>query len=117
MRHLVLLAFVLFGCNGSSVTYADQAGRHCKADGLSATCDQTPQPSQACTADFPNACWSIFDNFPDAGPTLVENCASCCDTNGNAATKEQDCTPIVCKSVGDCPLSANGCQSGVCTVK
>ena len=107
---------LLGGCNSGSKSFADQAGRHCTATGLNATCDAVPQPSQACSTPYANACWSIFSNFPDAGPTLVENCASCCESDGggNAVTKDQDCTPIVCKSVDDCPLSATGCAAGVC---
>ena len=123
MSRYALAIFLLAGCsnNGGSGpeprAYTDQAGRTCTTTGNGpSTCNEQPNPSEACTTDYPTPCWDVFPSFPDAGNPIMENCAACCNVEGSgAAASPQDCTPIVCQSDADCPLSFNVCQAGFCT--
>jgi hypothetical protein len=121
-RNVILaltLMTALLACSSddSGKTVKDQAGRSCTIPdtGMTLSCDAKPQPKAACT-NGATACFvqGVGDTGTGAatiGPSAV--CAACC--NGNQSTSTGgDCSPIVCKTVDDCPHGDTKCTNGQC---
>jgi hypothetical protein len=110
----VALAACSSSSDGQSVK--DQAGRTCTipSTGMTLSCNAAPMPHAACTGGA-TACFvkGVADTTTPAqiGPSAI--CAACC--NGNSATSTGgDCSPIVCKTVDDCPHGDTRCEGGAC---
>lgn len=123
---LSLLAFaltagLLAACSSSSSdgqTVKDQAGRTCTippSGSLTISCDATPMPKMACTGGA-SACF-VKGVAPTGGgvgtPAQSAVCAGCCSGN-SASSNGADCSPIVCKTVDDCPHGDKKCENGTC---
>jgi len=115
----LVIAAMLSACGGDSSSgkqVKDQSGRTCTipVTGMTLSCDATPQPQAGCSAGA-TACFveGVGDTGGAAviGPAAV--CAACC--KGNTSTSVGgDCSPIVCKTVDDCPHGSTKCENSAC---
>jgi hypothetical protein len=113
------------GPAAESFNFTDSKGRQCTHQkyGLTATCDATPKPTQACAAGN-HPCFVVYAGqvlqspagTPDQmGPKPVWNCDACCGDTGTAWTGTgTDCAKYVCKTASDCASEEGTCEDGQC---
>ncbi len=112
---LLPLALLCLGCSSQTWTIDDAKGRTCvrRVDN-SVTCNVPPQPSAACFADLPNACFALVYNNTVVG-VKEQLCDACCAT-GDAGPVYQlaDCVDIECTTDTDCAVTGATCTNGIC---
>ena len=115
-----LTAALLAACSSSTSdgkTVKDQAGRTCtipSSGSLTISCDATPMPKTAC-AGGATACFTkgVSSTGGVGSPQQSAVCAGCCSGN-TSVSNGADCSPIVCKTVDDCPRGDTKCENGRC---
>jgi hypothetical protein len=115
----VVAVAVVAGC-AQPRTYAfrDTSGhdcvRTCDGDDCSFECDgPEPAPMAGCGMLRPCFTMTFFAEDPSTTVRVAAVCDSCCDGDSSAWWPE-DCAPILCETLADCPVPEVECTGGRC---